>query len=138
MQFYLDGPVPLYCEPVVEARIRKSFDYAFAPPANMHTGGVPRLEIRPISTEPFDLLGASVIPIRLKHGPNYDVLGFRFGNVAYCTDTNGIPPASQEKLVDLDVLILGALLPMPLVISMFLMSVFVSTQMSKSTTTMRS
>ena len=29
MQFYLGGPVPLYCEPRVEDRIRKSFDYAF-------------------------------------------------------------------------------------------------------------
>ena len=29
MQFYLGGPVPLYCEPHVEDRIRKSFDYAF-------------------------------------------------------------------------------------------------------------
>jgi phosphoribosyl 1,2-cyclic phosphate phosphodiesterase len=29
MQFYLKGPVPLYCEPAVDARIRKSYDYAF-------------------------------------------------------------------------------------------------------------
>ena len=29
MQFYLGGPVPLYCEASVEERIRKSFDYAF-------------------------------------------------------------------------------------------------------------
>src|SRR5688572_8798136 len=27
-QFYLGGPVPLYCEERVEQRIRKSFDYA--------------------------------------------------------------------------------------------------------------
>jgi phosphoribosyl 1,2-cyclic phosphate phosphodiesterase len=36
-------------------------------------------------------------------------LGFRFGNVAYCTDTNGIPPESMSRLAGLDVLILGAL-----------------------------
>ena len=41
MQFYLGGPVPLFCEPVVEARIRKSFDYAFQPPERLHTGAIP-------------------------------------------------------------------------------------------------
>jgi len=109
MQFYLGGPVPLYCEPQVEARIRKSFDYAFAPPDRLHKGAVPKLEMRPIGLEPFDVLGATVIPLRLKHGPKFKVLGFRFGKVAYCTDTNGIPPESMDKLRDLDVLILDCL-----------------------------
>ena len=37
------------------------------------------------------------------------VLGFRFGNVAYCTDVNAIPPESMELLEGLDVLILDCL-----------------------------
>lgn len=37
------------------------------------------------------------------------MLGFRFGNVAYCTDTCGIPPESMELLAGLDVLILDCL-----------------------------
>jgi phosphoribosyl 1,2-cyclic phosphate phosphodiesterase len=37
------------------------------------------------------------------------VLGFRFGRVAYCTDTNGIPEESWPHLEGLDVLILDAL-----------------------------
>jgi phosphoribosyl 1,2-cyclic phosphate phosphodiesterase len=37
------------------------------------------------------------------------VLGFRFGNVAYCTDTNEIPAESWPLLAGLDVLILDAL-----------------------------
>jgi len=45
----------------------------------------------------------------LKHGPYFDVLGFRIGNVAYCTDTNGIAPESWELLRGLDVLVLDAL-----------------------------
>ena len=47
--------------------------------------------------------------MRLLHGPRFPVLGFRFGNVAYCTDTNGIPPESRDKLQGLDVLILDCL-----------------------------
>ena len=51
-------------------------------------------------------------PIPLRHG-RFDVLGFRFGNVAYCTDTNLIEPASMALLQGLDVLVLDALRPRP-------------------------
>ena len=37
------------------------------------------------------------------------MLGYRFGNVAYCTDTKGIEPASMALLEGLDVLVLDAL-----------------------------
>jgi phosphoribosyl 1,2-cyclic phosphate phosphodiesterase len=47
----------------------------------------------------------------MKHGKRFDVLGFRLGSVAYCTDTNLIPPESLEKLTGLDVLVLDALRP---------------------------
>jgi phosphoribosyl 1,2-cyclic phosphate phosphodiesterase len=49
-----------------------------------------------------------VIPLRLMHGA-LEILGFRIGNVAYCTDTNEIPDATWPLLADLDVLILDAL-----------------------------
>lgn len=111
MQFHLGGAVPLYCEARVEDRIRKSYDYAFASTDGLHPGAVPQLALRRITTEPFDVLGKRVIPIRLKHGPRFDVLGFRFGNVAYCTDVNSIAPESMELLTGLDVLILDALRP---------------------------
>jgi phosphoribosyl 1,2-cyclic phosphate phosphodiesterase len=107
--YYLGRRLPLYCEPSVEARIRKSFDYAFsADSEGVPAGGVPRLEFYSITTQPFDLLGIRVTPIRLRHG-RFDVLGFRFGDVAYCTDTNGIPEESWPLLDGLDVLILDAL-----------------------------
>jgi phosphoribosyl 1,2-cyclic phosphate phosphodiesterase len=111
MQFYLGGPVPLYCEPRVEDRIRKSYDYAFTSEAQSHAGAVPQLVFHRIGVEPFELLGAPIVPIRLKHGKRFEVLGFRFGNVAYCTDANAIPPESMELLRGLDVLILDALRP---------------------------
>jgi len=110
---YLGHKVPLYCELEVEERLAKSFDYAFHnDPKTYHAGGVPQLEFRRITTEPFDLLGTRVTPIRLQHGRSF-VLGFRFGNVAYCTDTNGIPDESWPLLEGLDVLILDALRQRP-------------------------
>jgi phosphoribosyl 1,2-cyclic phosphate phosphodiesterase len=109
MQFYLGGPVPLYCEQGVEVRIRKSFDYAFQSSDGMHVGAIPQLMFRNIGLDRFEVLGAEVTPLRLVHGRTVPVLGFRFGNVAYCTDVNAIPPGSMERLRDLDVLALDCL-----------------------------
>jgi len=112
-QFRLNGPVPLYCEEPVERRIRAVFDYAFAETPFTHSGAAPQVEFHRISTEPFTLLGSRIIPIRLQHGPRFQVLGFRIGNVAYCTDTNAIPDESWPLLEGLDVLVLDALRPKP-------------------------
>jgi phosphoribosyl 1,2-cyclic phosphate phosphodiesterase len=113
-QFYLGHPVPIYCEACVERRIRLCFDYAFVDREPTHAGAVPALDftsIRPGTS--FPLLGADVLPIRLKHGPRFDVLGFRVGHVAYCTDTNAIPAESRALLEGLSVLVLDALRPTP-------------------------
>jgi len=111
MQFCLGGPVPLYCEERVEQRIRTSYDYAFTGASDLHRGAVPQLVFRRITTEPFEVLGARITPIRLRHGPRCDVLGFRVGDVAYCTDVNAIPAESMALLQGLDCLVLDALRP---------------------------
>jgi phosphoribosyl 1,2-cyclic phosphate phosphodiesterase len=105
--FHSGRPMRALCEEPVERRIRQAFDYAFSatPPAG---GGVPKLEFERIGTSPFEILGARVVPLRLRHGP-FDVLGFRFGTVAYCTDTSGIPDATWPLLAGLDVLVLDCL-----------------------------
>ena len=107
--FLAKRKLPLYCEERVEWRIRRAFDYAFeeAPPAG---GGVPDVFFERITTEPFDLLGARLVPLRLRHGP-WTVLGFRIGNVAYCTDTNGIPDETWPLLEGVETLVLDALRP---------------------------
>ncbi len=107
--YYLGHKLPLFCEEQVEQRIRKSFDYAFRDRTPKRTiAGIPQLAFERIGTEAFDVLGARVRPMRLIHG-RFEVLGFRVGNVAYCTDTNEIPEESWPLLEDLDVLILDAL-----------------------------
>jgi phosphoribosyl 1,2-cyclic phosphate phosphodiesterase len=106
--YYLGHAMPIYCEEQVEDRIRKSFDYAFLEEAKHYAGGVPQIEFVRIGLEPFEVLGFQVIPMRLAHG-HFRVLGFRFGNIAYCTDTNYIPPESLALLQGLDVLVLDSL-----------------------------
>lgn len=111
--FYTGVPVPVHCEEIVEKRIRQSFSYIFEPlPEGVPVGSVPQLDFHRVGLEPFTLLGARIKPIRLWHG-GLGVLGFRFGNVAYCTDTNRIPDESIAQLEGLEVLILDALRPTP-------------------------
>ena len=106
---YLGRDLPVYCEPFVERRIRRTIDYAFDAVARSYqAGGVPLLTFCSIDREPFDVLGARVVPIRLRHGC-FDVLGYRFGDVAYCTDVKEVPPESMAKLEGLDTLILDCL-----------------------------
>ena len=110
--YYLGGPMPVYCEAHVEQRIRKSFDYAFTPEAKNYGGGVPQIVFHTIAPGPFEVLGQPITALRLQHG-RFEVLGFRIGNVAYCTDTNAIPPESWSLLAGLDLLVLDALRPQP-------------------------
>ena len=87
-------------------RIRDMFAYAFEPaPDSPHTR--PNLELLTIDTEPFTIGDAKVTPIPLMHGP-LPVLGFRFGNFAYCTDCSYVPDGAMDRLRDLDVLMLDA------------------------------
>ncbi len=113
MPFYLQHEVPLYCEEVVEHRIRQAYDYAFDGRQETHPGAIPRLAFHRIGLEPFEVLGAPIIPLRLQHGPRFQVLGFRIGKIAYCTDTNHIPESTLPLLQNLDVLIVDALRQRP-------------------------
>jgi len=106
---YLGHCLPVYCEAEVEAQIRRSFAYIFDPVvANYPAGGIPRIEFQPITDAPFAVLGARIVPIPLLHG-RFRSLGYRIGDVAYCTDVKEIPPASMALLQGLDVLILDCL-----------------------------
>jgi phosphoribosyl 1,2-cyclic phosphate phosphodiesterase len=107
--FYLGHPVPLFAEPEVESVIRTAFSYAFDDRPVTHQGAVPQLTFHTILGRPFEALHTIITPIRLKHGPRFDVLGFRLGDLAYCTDVNAIPDDSWSLLEGLDVLVLGAL-----------------------------
>ena len=94
--------------------IRQSFSYAFENSRpETHVGSKPRLTLETIDESPFELLGASIVPIRLQHGPHFRVLGFRIGDLAYCTDTNQISDSGWSRLEGLDTLVLDALRDRP-------------------------
>ncbi|MFL5329696.1 MAG: MBL fold metallo-hydrolase [Gemmataceae bacterium] len=106
---YLGGAMPVYCTDEVEASIRTSFAYIFAPDGAPTTTYLPKLEFHRIRAgEAFQVLGERVLPLDLVHA-QFRTLGFKIGNLAYCTDVNRIPEISWSHLEGLDVLVLDAL-----------------------------
>jgi phosphoribosyl 1,2-cyclic phosphate phosphodiesterase len=106
----LGGPVPIFCEKETEDTIRNVFHYAFNEHAErVPRGGVPQVTFERIEPgQPFRVLGETILPVRLEHG-RFRVLGFRVGDLAYCTDVMKIPEETFASLQGLDTLILDAL-----------------------------
>lgn len=88
----------IYCEKYVEESLRKEYSYAFA---EEKYPGAPEWEVHLIDDKPFSIEGVEIIPIRGKHF-TLPVLGYRFGDIAYCTDMNRIPDEEFAKLEGLD------------------------------------
>ena len=108
---WIGGPVPVFCEQETEECIKRVFSYAFREETRALAAGVrPQDPVRP------DRAGRAVrgpgpdgsCRSGCEHGP-FRVLGFRVGDLAYCTDVNRIPEASWRLLEGLDTLILDAL-----------------------------
>lgn len=105
----LEGRMPLYMSPDVNADLHRRLDYCFR--ENPYPG-VPKFDITEISTTPFEIEGVRILPIRVMHG-KLPILGFRIGNFAYVTDAKTIPEEEMWKLEGLDVLVLNALRDKP-------------------------
>jgi len=97
--------LPVYAAPRTLSRLTKIFDYAFG--NGDINPGLPNLEGIEI-TGPFSINDVLIHPIKLLHGKQ-EILGYRIGDVAYCTDVSSIPEESYSLLDDLEILILGAL-----------------------------
>ena len=93
----------IYCEKYVEDSLRQEYSYAFA--ENRYPGA-PEFEIHLIDDKPFTINGIEIIPIRGKHF-RLPVLGFRFGDIAYCTDMNHIAEEEYAKLQGLEHMIIN-------------------------------
>jgi phosphoribosyl 1,2-cyclic phosphate phosphodiesterase len=101
------GPMPCYANGFAWDVIKRSFYYAFDGEPRLG-GGVPQIEAHEIAAEPFTVAGVRVVPVPLWHG-RMPILGFRFGNFAYLTDTNRIPDESWALIAGVDILVIDAL-----------------------------
>ena len=94
----------IYCEKYVEDSLRMEYSYAFA---EVKYPGAPEWNVNIIDDQPFEIPSKDgsetirIIPIRGRHF-KLPVLGYRFGNIAYCTDMNHIADEEFEKLQGLE------------------------------------
>jgi phosphoribosyl 1,2-cyclic phosphate phosphodiesterase len=101
------GPLDVWADAPTHAVLTRCFGYAFKEPSPEMKVFRPYLIPRMIEG-PFTIGGQNWTPIPLMHG-TMPVLGFRVGNLAYCTDVSHVPEESYPLLQGLDVLVLDAL-----------------------------
>jgi phosphoribosyl 1,2-cyclic phosphate phosphodiesterase len=97
--------MPVFATTETLNQIKTDFSYIFGPD---NYPGLPRLDLHPITDEPFELNGIPVTPLPVMH-LRLPVLGFRIGNFSYITDANAIPGPTFEKLKGTHTLVINAL-----------------------------
>lgn len=104
---FRQGALPIYGLKRVLDNLSKRFDYIFID-ENKYPGA-PSVKPKIISpSDSFTVAGKEIVPITVQHY-GLDVLGYRFGNLAYITDMYTMDEGEQQKLVGLDILVINAL-----------------------------
>jgi phosphoribosyl 1,2-cyclic phosphate phosphodiesterase len=105
----MQEPMDIYAERSMLDWLIRTFPYIFAPHKNVNPSFVPDLILHEVAPgEPLELFGRAITPLRLLHG-RLPILGYRLGDLAYCTDCSAIPPETYPLLEGLDVLVIDGL-----------------------------
>jgi phosphoribosyl 1,2-cyclic phosphate phosphodiesterase len=105
LNFLHRKPIDIYAEKRVQDAIRKDFAYVFSV---IQYPGIPQMNLHHISTGSIEINGMEIIGIRALHY-KLPILGFRFGDFTYISDTNYIPSEEMAKIRGTKVLVLNAL-----------------------------
>lgn len=103
--YFQQRSIDIYATQFSQEVIIREFAYAFA---DFKYPGIPEINLRTITDEPFTVNGLKFIPINVMHH-KMPVMGFRFGDFTYITDANYIPEEDKEKIKGSKVLVLNAL-----------------------------
>lgn len=105
------GTLPVYGLPETIGALSERFCYIFDTTVVPQLGtSKPELEGIPVVPSVELVVGSlSVLPLALSHGRE-SVLGYRIGDFAYLTDVKTVPPEVADRLCDLRVLVVSALL----------------------------
>lgn len=103
--FKYDMDMPLYGNKNVEICLKRDYYYAFS---DTKYPGVPMLDFRRISNEPFEFNNDTITPILVWHY-KLPVFGYRIGDFTYITDAKTIDDEEIEKIKGSKVLVINAL-----------------------------
>jgi phosphoribosyl 1,2-cyclic phosphate phosphodiesterase len=95
----------VFAEERVFRALKGEFPYVFT---EKKYPGVPQVNERLITTEPFSIGDMEIMPVRLMHY-RLPILGFRIHDFAYLTDGNYISEDEKEKLIGVKHLVINAL-----------------------------
>lgn len=105
INFVQNKTIPVYGSAATLERLREQYSYIFT---NPNYPGIPQIELREISTQPFRIGDIDITPIEALH-MHMPVLGFRLGQCSYLTDAHTITPGEKEKMKNSRYLVLNAL-----------------------------
>lgn len=104
--------IPIYADNWTMERIRAGFGYCLETPAGGNYPPIVEPRLIESLVEPIVVTGAGgpieVLAHRQVHGEIHS-LGFRFGNVGYCSDVSDFPEETVRRLEGLDLLVIDAL-----------------------------
>ena len=103
--YFQQKPMDVYGHKRVLNSIKREFYYAFD---DFKYPGVPAIDLKEISIQPFKVEGVQFTPIEVMHY-KLPVFGFRVNNFTYITDANAISSAEAEKIKGSEVLVINAL-----------------------------
>ncbi len=98
------GNVNIYADKQTIASVGNVFSYCF----NNSYPGIPKLTLHEIENQSFQVCGIDILPVKACHY-KLPVFGYRIGNMAYLTDFKSIEPEEEQKLFNLEVLVVDAL-----------------------------
>jgi phosphoribosyl 1,2-cyclic phosphate phosphodiesterase len=110
INFQMGRPLDVYSSPKTLELVQQRFGYAFEPNLPDRGWYKPELVPRALGDGPVTIGDIEVLPFSQDHGP-LETLGFRFGDVAYSTDTNGLPESAFEALDGVGLWIVDCLRP---------------------------
>ncbi|UNE53420.1 MBL fold metallo-hydrolase [Bartonella machadoae] len=103
--------IDIYADTETLRHLKNAFGYCFQNPKDSSYSSI--LKEHLINEDSQFIIqgqgGTITVSTHLQHHGKIHSLGFRIGNVAYCTDVNKFPEKTLLKLMNLDVLIIEAL-----------------------------
>lgn len=97
--------IDIYSEKRVQDSIRKDFAYVFSV---IQYPGIPQMNLHQISPGKIEIDGMEITAIRALHY-KLPILGFRFSDFTYISDTNYIAPEEMKKIYGTRILVINAL-----------------------------
>lgn len=103
--YFQQKPMQVFATKATQKELIREFYYAFA---EFKYPGIPQIVLNNIESDPFEVEGIRVTPIRVWHH-KLEVVGFRIGDFTYITDANKIDAPELELIKGSKVLVLNAL-----------------------------